>query len=86
LPAKSQRISLLNLFLHKYCNQSSSLYELLKDFILLPSSLLYPKKLVRLDPCINEDKIAEIAEKLNGYSCREIEKFVIYCHDTAFNQ
>jgi hypothetical protein len=78
-------VALLNLFLNKYCNQHTSLFERLKDFILLPSSLLYPKKLVQLSLCINEAKIEEIADKLEGYSCREIEKLVVYCHDTAFN-
>jgi len=35
---------------------------------------------------INDNHIKEVAQKTEGFSAREIEKFVINCHDIAFSQ
>ncbi len=35
---------------------------------------------------IEDDEIKILGQKTEGFSAREIEKFVIACHDTAFSK
>ena len=55
-------------------------------FFISPRSLLRLTSLKEVKQDLSEDDLFSFAKQLKGFSSREIEKFVIYAHDTAFNQ
>ena len=55
------------------------------DFLENPSSIIFSKKLIRMKEDVDTEYIASIAERTEGFSARELEKFVIACHDVAFS-
>ncbi len=73
------------MYLVKYCNPKYGLLNKIKDAWVTPSTIFYSKKLIRMKD-IEEEVINKIAKSLEGFSAREIEKFVIACHDEAFSK
>lgn len=55
------------------------------DFLCKPTTIFYYKKLIRMRD-IDEEYIKTIAQRTDGFSSRELEKFVISCHDIAFSK
>jgi len=84
-PGLKERTDLLYYYFVKYCTPKYYWKETLKDWIQMPSSIFYKKKFITMEE-ISDGKIEEIAKKTEGFSAREIEKFVINCHDIAFSQ
>jgi len=85
VPGKVEREELLYYYMVKYCSPKYYWKEMIKDWWHMPSSIFYKKKFMRMEE-INDKHIEEVAEKTEGFSAREIEKFVINCHDIAFSQ
>ena len=72
-------------YLVKYCSPKYNWKEMLKDLYHSPLSLFYRKVFMKMED-INDHHVRMLAEKTEGFSAREIEKFVINCHDIAFSQ
>mmetsp|Transcript_3913 Transcript_3913/g.4535 ORF Transcript_3913/g.4535 Transcript_3913/m.4535 type:complete len:116 (+) Transcript_3913:3-350(+) len=72
-------------YLVEFCKPPESTSEKLKFFYKHPKSIYRGKKLIRMEGVTNE-YMAEIAEKTEGFSGREIFKMVVGWHDAAFSQ
>lgn len=84
LPGQPERVSLLYYYFVKYCTPKYYWKETLKDWWEMPSSILYKKKFITMEE-IPDAVIEDISKRTEGFSAREIEKFVINCHDLAFS-
>ena len=58
----------------------------LRDFVMTPSSFFISKKMIKMSKDLDSQYIEELALKTEGFSAREIEKFVVAAHDWAFSQ
>ncbi|EWS75116.1 ATPase family AAA domain protein 3A (macronuclear) [Tetrahymena thermophila SB210] len=86
LPSADERFRLLNLFFSKYFDYKFSLLNEIKNIWWKPSSLIFRPKIIKQDHNIDEQFLRSIAEQTEGFSAREIEKFIIACHNSAFYQ
>ena len=85
LPGIKERVDLLYLYLEKYCSDKEGLLDILKEWWKTPSSIINKKKIIKMEG-IDDEIINHMAQETEGFSAREIEKFVINCHDMAFSQ
>jgi hypothetical protein len=67
----------------KYCKPPETPLEKAKFAWKYPRSLIYGKKLIRMEG-ISKEVINEIAKETDGFSGRELTKMVIAWHDAAF--
>lgn len=84
LPSTEERFRLLNLFFSKYFDHHFSLLTELQNIWSKPLSLVFRPQIIKQDPSINEEYIRSLTLQTDGFSAREIEKFVIACHNSAF--
>ncbi|KAL4451041.1 hypothetical protein ABPG74_021363 [Tetrahymena malaccensis] len=86
LPSADERFRLLNLFFSKYFDYKFSLLNEIKNIWWKPSSLIFRPKIIKQDHNIDEQFLRTIADQTEGFSARELEKFIIACHNSAFFQ
>ena len=84
-PGEKQRLQMLYHYLLEYCSISSSLKKKLHNFIKNPRILIFKKTEIGMKG-VEDEFIQKIAQKLEGFSGREIYKLVIAWHDAAFNK
>lgn len=82
-PSVKERVDLLFHYLVKYCEPPSNWSDKLGLWAKHPSSMIYGKKYTNISN-LQPEFIEEIAKKIEGFSAREVTKFVISCHDAAF--
>ena len=85
LPEAEERFKILELYLKKY-TQKRNWLDYASLFLISPRSVLRWGALKEVAHSLEPAHLQSLAEALKGFSSREIEKFVIYVHDTAFNQ
>lgn len=83
LPELKQRKELIYYYLVHYCEPKTSYREKLQEIIRRPTSVFQPKKYVKLKT-IDSEIIDRLAMQTEGFSARQIEKFVVSCVDEAF--
>ena len=74
------------MYITKYCDPKTHIIDRLREMATSPTTLFVVKKLIKLDENIDKEFIERLAEQTDGFSAREIEKFVVACHDWAFSQ
>jgi ATPase family AAA domain-containing protein 3A/B len=83
LPTFNERRIMLYHYLVQYCTPPATTSEKLKFAWKHPRSLIYGKKLIRMEG-VDMEVIKKIAEETEGFSGREIQKMVVAWHDAAF--
>ena len=83
LPSLNERRIMLYHYLVMYCQPPVTTKEKIKFAYNHPRSLIYGKKLIRMEG-VDTEIIKEIAEGTEGFSGREIQKMVVAWHDAAF--
>lgn len=84
-PSEEERKNMLLHYLVEFCQPPTSTSDKLKFFWKHPKSIYRGKKLIRMEGVTNE-YISEIAQRIDGFSGREIFKMVVAWHDAAFSK
>ncbi len=82
-PSTKERVDLLFHYLVKYCQAPKGWKEKISLWRKHPSSIIYGKKYINFSS-LQPEYIEEIANKIEGFSAREVTKLVISWHDAAF--